>query len=149
MYIFCNWIRFAVHFQAYEHYSWTGHYWWSWHYSRAWQHQRYRPLLNKRSTEILISSLMILTTLYSVIYFIYAGHLISCISWVRLSTNLRTQRNALLILHITWNPRIQVFTNMSNVVNINYRRNVQKNVVNNVDKSSLRAPWQNGPYKNT
>jgi len=23
-----------------------------------------------------------------------------------------------------------------------------KNVVNNVDKSSLRAPWQNGPYTN-
>jgi len=23
------------------------------------------------------------------------------------------------------------------------------NVVNNVDKSSLWAPWQNGPYKNT
>jgi len=22
------------------------------------------------------------------------------------------------------------------------------NVVNNVDMSSLRAPWQNGPYKN-
>jgi len=28
-------------------------------------------------------------------------------------------------------------------------RNVQsKNVVNNVDMSSLRAPWQNGPYIN-
>ena len=25
----------------------------------------------------------------------------------------------------------------------------EKNVVNNVDKSSLWAPWQNGPYKNT
>jgi len=24
----------------------------------------------------------------------------------------------------------------------------RKNVVNNVDKSSLWAPWQNGPYKN-
>ena len=24
----------------------------------------------------------------------------------------------------------------------------KKNVVNNVDMSSLRAPWQNGPYKN-
>jgi len=23
-----------------------------------------------------------------------------------------------------------------------------KNVVNNVDMSSLREPWQNGPYKN-
>jgi len=28
-------------------------------------------------------------------------------------------------------------------------RDVQrKHVVNNVDKSSLRAPWQNGPYTN-
>jgi len=25
----------------------------------------------------------------------------------------------------------------------------EKNVVNNVDKSGLWAPWQNGPYKNT
>ena len=25
----------------------------------------------------------------------------------------------------------------------------EKNVVNNVDKSSLWAPWQNGPYKST
>jgi len=25
----------------------------------------------------------------------------------------------------------------------------EKNVVNNVDKSSLWAPWQNGQYKNT
>ena len=25
----------------------------------------------------------------------------------------------------------------------------EKNVVNNVDKPSLWAPWQNGPYKNT
>ena len=30
------------------------------------------------------------------------------------------------------------------------RRDVQRtNVVNNMDKSSLWAPWQNGPYKNT
>ena len=29
-------------------------------------------------------------------------------------------------------------------------RDVQRNnVVNNVDKPSLWAPWQNGPYKNT
>ena len=26
---------------------------------------------------------------------------------------------------------------------------LKKNVVNNVDKSSLWALWQNGPYKNT
>ena len=25
---------------------------------------------------------------------------------------------------------------------------IEENVVNNVDMSSLRAPWQNGPYKN-
>ena len=33
--------------------------------------------------------------------------------------------------------------------NINEGDVQRKNVVNNVDKSSLRAPWQNGPYKNT
>ena len=32
--------------------------------------------------------------------------------------------------------------------NINWRDVQIKNVVNNVDMSSLRAPWQNGPYKN-
>jgi len=26
---------------------------------------------------------------------------------------------------------------------------LKKNVVSNVDKSSLWAPWQDGPYKNT
>ena len=33
--------------------------------------------------------------------------------------------------------------------NINGRDVQRKNVVNNVDKSTLWAPWQNGPYKNT
>jgi len=32
--------------------------------------------------------------------------------------------------------------------NINWRDVQSKNVVNNVDMSSLRAPWKNGPYKN-
>jgi len=32
--------------------------------------------------------------------------------------------------------------------NINCRDVQRKYVVNNVDKSSLRAPWQNGPYTN-
>ena len=36
-----------------------------------------------------------------------------------------------------------------NINNINGRDVQRKNVVNNVDKSSLWAPWQNGPYKNT
>jgi len=36
-----------------------------------------------------------------------------------------------------------------NIVNVNGRDVQRKNVVNNVDKSSLWAPWQNGPYKNT
>ena len=31
--------------------------------------------------------------------------------------------------------------------NINEGDVQRKNVVNNVDKSSLWAPWQNGPYK--
>ena len=35
------------------------------------------------------------------------------------------------------------------IVNINGRDVQRKNVVNNVDKSNLWAPWQNGPYKNT
>jgi len=33
-------------------------------------------------------------------------------------------------------------------VNINWRDVETKNVANNVDMSCLRAPWQNGPYKN-
>jgi len=33
------------------------------------------------------------------------------------------------------------------ITNINWRVQI-KNVVNNVDVSSLRAQWQNGPYKN-
>jgi len=32
--------------------------------------------------------------------------------------------------------------------NINWSDVQRKNVVNNVDMSSLRAPWQNSPYKN-
>ena len=32
--------------------------------------------------------------------------------------------------------------------NINWRDVQTKNVVNNVDMSCLRQPWQNGPYKN-
>jgi len=32
--------------------------------------------------------------------------------------------------------------------NINCRDVQKRNVVNNVDMSSLRAPWQNGQYKN-
>jgi len=31
---------------------------------------------------------------------------------------------------------------------INWRDDQIKNVVNDVDMSSLRAPWQTGPYKN-
>jgi len=36
----------------------------------------------------------------------------------------------------------------STYYNINWRDVQTKNVVNNVDMSCLRAPWQNGPYKN-
>jgi len=39
-------------------------------------------------------------------------------------------------------------TNTLNIYNINWRDVHTKNVVNNVDMSCLRAPWQNGPYKN-
>jgi len=44
-----------------------------------------------------------------------------------------------------------VYVNISSMKNLNINgRDVQrKNVVNNVEKSSLWAPWQNGPYKNT
>jgi len=31
---------------------------------------------------------------------------------------------------------------------MNWRDVQRMNVVNNVDMSSLRAPWQNGPYEN-
>jgi len=33
--------------------------------------------------------------------------------------------------------------------NINGRDVQRKNVVSNVDKSNVWAPWQDGPYKNT
>jgi len=39
--------------------------------------------------------------------------------------------------------------NKKSNININGGDVQRKNVVNNVDKSSLWAPWQNGPYKNT
>jgi len=38
--------------------------------------------------------------------------------------------------------------NKQNNTNINLRDVQTKNVVYNVDMSYLRAPWQNGPYKN-
>ena len=43
-------------------------------------------------------------------------------------------RNSLLYISRPWN--------MMSRYNLNW-----KNVVNNVDMSSLRAPWQNGKYK--
>jgi len=45
----------------------------------------------------------------------------------------------------TTNP---LFSVLSEINNINWRDVQIKNVANNVDMSSLRAPWQNGPYKN-
>ena len=51
---------------------------------------------------------------------------------------------------------ILAFMNLNSDVGSSNNRNIinggdvqRKNVVNNVDKSSLWAPWQNGPYKNT
>ena len=41
-----------------------------------------------------------------------------------------------------------VFLLTYSLPNINWRDVQTKNVVNNVDMSCLRAPWQNGPYKN-
>jgi len=40
---------------------------------------------------------------------------------------------------------------LPNCYAVYYKHNViqRKNVVNNVDMSSLMAPWHNGPYKNT
>jgi len=40
------------------------------------------------------------------------------------------------------------FTSKPRAYNINWRDVQTKNVANNVDISCLRAPWQNGPYKN-
>jgi len=48
--------------------------------------------------------------------FIFIGHSISCISWVGQSTNLTKLLFTLVILHLVWNPQIQMSTNMSNVV---------------------------------
>jgi len=42
--------------------------------------------------------------------------------------------------------RIRFWYNVGH--NINWRDVQTKNVVNNVEMSCLRAPWQNGPYKN-
>jgi len=39
-------------------------------------------------------------------------------------------------------------TEYNSCLNINWRDVQTKNVVNNVDMSCLRAPWQNGAYKN-
>ena len=36
----------------------------------------------------------------------------------------------------------------SNIIHVYWRDVQRKNVVNNVDMSSLRPPWQNGLYKN-
>ena len=53
--------------------------------------------------------------------FVFIGHLILCILLVGHSTNLRSQWNSyslysLIVMLIIWNSRIQVSTNMSNVV---------------------------------
>jgi len=39
-------------------------------------------------------------------------------------------------------------TFLLNIFNINWTDVHRKNVINNVDMSGLRAPWQNGRYKN-
>jgi len=46
-------------------------------------------------------------------------------------------------------PTMSHWLYKSLLFNINGRAVQRKNVVNNVDKSSLWAPWQNGSYKNT
>ena len=62
----------------------------------------------------------------------------------------------LTVLHLKRGP-CSILYNPSLIVNgvvtldwpnINWRDDQTKNVVNNVDMSCLRAPWQNGPYKN-
>ena len=37
---------------------------------------------------------------------------------------------------------------LSEIYHTNWREVQRKNIVNNVDRSSLRAQWQNGAYKN-
>jgi len=50
----------------------------------------------------------------------------------------------------SWHLQSRMYTSTSSIIiNINGRDVQRNNVVNNVDKSSLWAPWQNGPYKNT
>ena len=54
--------------------------------------------------------------------------------------------------HLIWHSHEDYNLHVHNTImyiNINERDVQRKNVVNNVDKSSLWAPWQNGPYKNT
>ena len=50
----------------------------------------------------------------------------------------------------TWHLQSRMYTSTSSIIiNINGRDVQRNNVVNNVDKSSLWAPLQNSPYKNT
>jgi len=52
-------------------------------------------------------------------------------------------------IKICFRTNIKFLTLMlSNAVYINWRDVQKQNVVNNEDRSSLRIPWQNGPYKN-
>ena len=46
------------------------------------------------------------------------------------------------------NTKESLLSIRNNTDNINWKDVQTKNVVNNVDMSCLRAPWQNGPYKN-
>jgi len=50
--------------------------------------------------------------------------------------------NIFLINHYYINDIVRLLND------INWRDVKRKNVVNDVDMSSLRAPWQNGPYEN-
>jgi len=87
--------------------------------------------------------------------------IINNIKFLQKRSNLRNERkdpnrhivNFCSITDILWveelnmnNP--QIAFHEGKFKNINWSDVQRKNVVNNVDLSSLRAPWQNGPYKN-
>jgi len=68
----------------------------------------------------------------------------TCSAGIRLIQYM-TKHTYLINYILCWNKMLSFLDN-KNIINW---RDVQiKNVVNNVDMPSLRAPWQNDPYKN-
>jgi len=88
----------------------------------------------------------------------YCLFLVLFFKYVRPKSSMKKEQSTIMFY-----TRINVFTdayykqNNTNISKIssnilpkvcNWRDVQRNNVLNNVDTSSLRAPWQNGPYKN-